>query len=940
MEAIVVKLSAGSRLGQADRLALLTMYAVIVAFMGARFYYDNWLSDHDLLTFFLQNFSFVGDRLGDLELPAWNPHDASGAPGIGNPSNGWMHLVVMVCFAIFDATLAIKVMALIQTIIAGTATYAFGRVIGFHPMPALLAALSFAGINTLYASTSYVTVVGLIFPYIAVGVLAAEMSLRSRSIPQQTAWSVLAGFAIVQIFAGWPGQGVVFASAYILGWYAYRALFAPLASFGTRRQQLDRFIYCGSVVGATFLLFGAAVILPVLSVIDQSSIAGGDYDNVMGGDYSRGFDSWSKTFSIMLQYYGYWRFNTVTATVALLAVAAIIFGRNCYGVPFFALLAFIYIDINANFSFTRWFVYLIPGVEHLHDHRAEATLWLVPFALSMLGGAGLQLLRTTNISQSWVMKRQIPLICLLSVIIYLWTGRYPVGRSVLVIALLSAGLIVLFEMVHSTRWPEWRSRVSTWASAGLIALVMIFPNGTDIVQTLRNPDFIQQYEDLLGTTPEIEASVDQIMSRTEPTGIVPYLQKQSQIRQPFRIAPFHGLNREVHGNLNSSEARLDEHVIAILANARPTRLGLQQISGYNPVHLKYYQEYVKFMNHEDQDYHWLDLTSPALRSQLLNMLNVRYVLVPSWSWMGNLITTFGEPVYSDDLVTVFENPNAFPRAWLVHDVRDNQSNAYGLFQLQQNQVDGWQVGFVNGTIPSVAPPTDGGATDRVVVTDYDYESITFRSSSTADSLMVISEVYTTGWKAYVDGKQVDVIRTNHALRGVPVAAGTHTIEMRYEPSEITLGLWTTGIAGIAMVSIWIWAGIDRRARKPRRKLGRQPRQSPAMIPQSASHNVTSAGSQSKSGIGPILRSGSRVARSIRESMGTVRLRRSEYETRSRQCDVTLFFVGDFELNPARNRFTSGPISAPSLGKRFKHFCWELKSRVVPHDQRPIAIELT
>jgi hypothetical protein len=801
--------NAKPRLSHSDWLALLSLYSVIVVFAGFRFYYDNWLSDFDLMTFFLQNFSFVGDRLADFELPAWNPHDASGAPGIGNPSNGWMHLVVMTCFTAFDALLAIKVLALVHTIIAGTATYAFGRVIGFGPLPALLAALSYGAINTLYASSSFVTVVGLTYPYIAVGILAAEMSMRSDSLLKQTAWSVLAGFSMVQIFAGWPGQGVVFASAYILGWYAYRTLFTPATNGRSRRRLLERVIYCGSVVGATFLLFGAAVVLPVLSVISQSSISGGDYDNVMGGNYSRGFDSWSKTFSIMLQYYGYWRYNTITVTVALLAFAAMIFGRNRYGIPFFALLAFIYIDINATISFTRWFIYLIPGVEHLHDHRAEATLWLVPFALSMLGGAGLHLLRTTNISQSWVMKRQIPLLILLALTIYLWTGRYPIGRSVLVVALLSAGLIALFELASSHRFPQWSSRIPTWASVGLIALVVAYPNGTDIVQTLRNPDGYQQYEDLLGRTPEVEAAVEKVMSRSEPTGIVPYLQKQSTILQPFRIAPFHALNIDSRGNLNSSEARLDEHVIAELANARPTRLGLQQISGYNPVHLKYYQEYVKFMNHEDQDYHWLDLTSPAIKgSQLLNMLNVRYVLVPSWNWMGNIIATFGEPIYQDDLVTVFENQNAFPRAWMVHDVRDNQSNAYGLYQLQQDEVDGRHVAFVNDVMPTVSLPTDGGAADRVIVTDYDAESITFSSSSTADGLMVVSEVYTTGWKAYVDGEKADVIRTNHALRGVPVEAGNHTVVMKYEPSEITVGLWSTGLASAAMIGIWIWAGIS------------------------------------------------------------------------------------------------------------------------------------
>src|SRR5690606_28565274 len=78
----------------------------------------------------------------------------------------------------------------------------------------------------------------------------------------------------------------------------------------------------------------------------------------------------------------------------------------------------------------------------------------------------------------------------------------------------------------------------------------------------------------------------------------------------------------------------------------------------------------------------------------------------------------------------------------------------------------------------------------------------------------ISEVYADGWNAYVDAEKVDIIRTNHALRGVPISAGDHTVELKYEPESLRIGMMATGGMAIAMIGIWVWALVDWRRRDP------------------------------------------------------------------------------------------------------------------------------
>jgi len=171
----------------------------------------------------------------------------------------------------------------------------------------------------------------------------------------------------------------------------------------------------------------------------------------------------------------------------------------------------------------------------------------------------------------------------------------------------------------------------------------------------------------------------------------------------------------------------------------------------------------------------------------------------------------GNEVYRDDLAIVFENDNAFPRAWIVHEVQDNRSGG-GISLLATGRVDGRQVAYINGPMPRLEAPPDGGRGERVVVDQENPETIRINVTATADGLLVVSEPYASGWNAYLDGERVEILRTNHALRGVPVPAGDHTVVMRYEPRSLTIGLWTTGFTSIAMIGIWAWALVDWRRR--------------------------------------------------------------------------------------------------------------------------------
>jgi hypothetical protein len=110
--------------------------------------------------------------------------------------------------------------------------------------------------------------------------------------------------------------------------------------------------------------------------------------------------------------------------------------------------------------------------------------------------------------------------------------------------------------------------------------------------------------------------------------------------------------------------------------------------------------------------------------------------------------------------------------------------------------------------PDLARP-DASSSDRASVTTYEAERIELKTAIGAPGLLVLSEVYYPAWKAYVDGEPAPLYRADHLLRAVPVTAGEHVVELRYESSPLEAGIVISLIAYSALVGL-AFAGARRR----------------------------------------------------------------------------------------------------------------------------------
>jgi hypothetical protein len=54
----------------------------------------------------------------------------------------------------------------------------------------------------------------------------------------------------------------------------------------------------------------------------------------------------------------------------------------------------------------------------------------------------------------------------------------------------------------------------------------------------------------------------------------------------------------------------------------------------------------------------------------------------------------------------------------------------------------------------------------------------------------------------VDGRAAPLVVANHALRGVPVAGGSHTVRFDFAPVAVNVGLMVTLLA-LPLLGLWL-----------------------------------------------------------------------------------------------------------------------------------------
>jgi hypothetical protein len=109
-------------------------------------------------------------------------------------------------------------------------------------------------------------------------------------------------------------------------------------------------------------------------------------------------------------------------------------------------------------------------------------------------------------------------------------------------------------------------------------------------------------------------------------------------------------------------------------------------------------------------------------------------------------------------------------------------------------------GLPPGTVLVSSGPTTSGSTAQISDVQVAGNKTSARVVADGTGYLVVADAAVTGWQATVDGRRVPITTVNNALQGVPVAAGSHSVVLRFVTAGSTAGIAIT-IATLAVYGL-------------------------------------------------------------------------------------------------------------------------------------------
>jgi hypothetical protein len=272
--------------------------------------------------------------------------------------------------------------------------------------------------------------------------------------------------------------------------------------------------------------------------------------------------------------------------------------------------------------------------------------------------------------------------------------------------------------------------------------------------------------------------------------------KFQSFSDPKYLYPEVSVINQIKDNPNSRYMVEDSRLLAPNLNI-PYKV--QTVEGYDPLYLEDYGKFIGLWQRGEPN------LSPFPANRILTPHTPKSVLADISA--TNYLLSFGEYTkYQQEgqigQTKLYLRDTALPRATILPALRgfkNEQEMADFLFSIEYNP---YQEGLIlikpnsNIQIPPEGTPAILGSQDNLVeIAEYTPNQITIQATlNDAPGLLYLADTYTSDWKAYVNGKQEPILKTNFTFRGVQLSPGTHTVVMRYEPKSFTTGLGITSLA--------------------------------------------------------------------------------------------------------------------------------------------------
>lgn len=188
-----------------------------------------------------------------------------------------------------------------------------------------------------------------------------------------------------------------------------------------------------------------------------------------------------------------------------------------------------------------------------------------------------------------------------------------------------------------------------------------------------------------------------------------------------------------------------------------------------------------------------------------DMLGLRYLISP--------IPIRNAP-FNDGVFSVLINSHTMPRVWVPTRVIERPTEQAVLSSLSPWEFKPAKQAYLTNR-PVALPDECFG---EVELKEQHPQRIVISANMRTSGLVVIGDRYDPGWKARVDGQEIDLLRVNYLLRGVFVPEGQHQIEMDYRPDAFRHGVRILQATTALLVILGCWSVFPRLTNRGRTRM--------------------------------------------------------------------------------------------------------------------------
>lgn len=189
----------------------------------------------------------------------------------------------------------------------------------------------------------------------------------------------------------------------------------------------------------------------------------------------------------------------------------------------------------------------------------------------------------------------------------------------------------------------------------------------------------------------------------------------------------------------------------------------------------------------------------------LRLLNVRYIVVPQ--------PIDSPPPYlrlaHSGSAYVYEYLQALPRATVLGSYRVVTRARDILDSVSAGTSDASEVTYLTEDPRLALGPVTGARADIVA---YRLNDLTVDVETPGPALLRVADLWFPGWAATVDGRPARVLRADYLLRAVPVPAGHHRVQFRFDSPAMRRGLSVSLASLVAVLALFALDAALRRRR--------------------------------------------------------------------------------------------------------------------------------